>query len=100
MREIDASGTPLGLLPCVQYASERIEFAAGSRLLLYTDGLTEVFRGEEEFGQESLRKAFLDCTCPDCGSILDCLWSTLQKFSGGAAQEDDMTALAIVRMSA
>lgn len=100
MREITASGTPLGLLPCVQYMSERMEFAPGSRLLLYTDGLTEVFRDLEEFGQDRLRKTFRECTCPDCGSILDCLWSTLQEFSGGAAQEDDMTALAIVRMSA
>lgn len=97
VREIEASGTPLGLVPAMHYKSEQMAFPPGSRLLLYTDGLTEVFRNLEEFGPERLRDAFLACKCSECGAILDSLWTTLHEFAGGAAQEDDMTALAILR---
>jgi len=100
MREIGASGTPLGLMPSVQYATEKMAFPPGSRLLLYTDGLTEVFKDLEEFGSERLRTTFLECNSPECNAILDWLWTTLHEFSGGAPQDDDMTALAILRMPA
>ena len=33
-------------------------FAPGARILLYTDGLTEVFQGEDEFGSERLTEEF------------------------------------------
>jgi sigma-B regulation protein RsbU (phosphoserine phosphatase) len=98
--EIKASGTPLGLVPSMQYTIEHMAFPAGSRLLLYTDGLTEVFKDLEEFGSDRLRAAFIECNSPECNAILDWLWSTLHEFSGGAAQDDDMTALAILRMPA
>jgi phosphoserine phosphatase RsbU/P len=100
MREIGASGTPLGLMPCVQYTTEKMGFPPDSRLLLYTDGLTEVFKEDEEFGSDRLRTTFLECKSPECNAILDWLWTTLHEFSGGAAQDDDMTALAILRMPA
>jgi sigma-B regulation protein RsbU (phosphoserine phosphatase) len=98
VREIQASGTPLGLIPGMSYKTEQLAFPQGSRLLLYTDGLTEVFRDVEEFGSDRLRAAFLECNCAECNAILDTLWTTLHEFSGGAPQEDDMTALAILRI--
>jgi sigma-B regulation protein RsbU (phosphoserine phosphatase) len=100
MREIGASGTPLGLMPSMQYTSEQMVFPPGSRLLFYTDGLTEVFKDLEEFGSERLRTTFLECNSSECDAILDGLWSTLHDFSGGAPQDDDMTALVVLRMSA
>jgi sigma-B regulation protein RsbU (phosphoserine phosphatase) len=100
MREIGASGTPLGLMPSVHYTTEQMEFPPGSRLLLYTDGLTEVFKDLEEFGSERLQTTFLGCNSPESNAILDWLWTTLHEFSGGAPQDDDMTALAILRMPA
>ena len=100
IREIAASGTPLGLMPSMQYTIEQMDFPPGSRLLLYTDGLTEVFKDLEEFGSERLRTTFLECNSTECNAILDSLWSTLHDFSGGASQDDDMTALAVLRMSA
>ena len=47
--QFEAAGTPLGLLPGMRYASESHCFAPGARLLFYTDGLTEVFKGDGGF---------------------------------------------------
>jgi serine phosphatase RsbU (regulator of sigma subunit) len=96
-RLFDASGTPLGMLPGMLYASERSEFPPGSRLLFYTDGLTEVFKGDEEFGADRLLSVFLACPSWKADDILDALWAAIEDFSEGGPQGDDMTALALCR---
>jgi serine phosphatase RsbU (regulator of sigma subunit) len=95
--QFDAAGTPLGLLPGMRYTSERHDFAAGARLLFYTDGLTEVFRGDEEFGPERLLNEFSSSPALMADGILDALWEAIQAFGEGGPQADDMTALALCR---
>jgi phosphoserine phosphatase RsbU/P len=96
-RRLQAAGTPLGMLPDVRYAAERCGFVPGSRLLLYTDGLTEILQGDEEFGSERLLEEFSKCASPQADGILDALWTALEEFSAGGPQVDDMTALALCR---
>jgi serine phosphatase RsbU (regulator of sigma subunit) len=96
-RLFEAAGTPLGLLPGMRYASERCDFLPGTRLLFYTDGLTEVFKGDEEFGPERLLDEFLRCQAAKADGILDALWAAIEEFSEGGPQGDDMTALALCR---
>ncbi len=95
--EFESTGTPLGMLPGMHYTSQKAGFAPGARLLFYTDGLTEVFRGDEEFGQERLLDVF--CTCPvhKADDILGALWTAIGEFAQGEKQGDDMTALALCR---
>ena len=90
---IGASGPPLGMLPGCTYETEHFAFEEGNQMLLYTDGLTEVFRGEEEFGEERLMGLLNDR--PD--DFLDHVWTTLKRFTGHARQTDDMTALYLRR---
>jgi sigma-B regulation protein RsbU (phosphoserine phosphatase) len=96
-RQFEAAGTPLGLLPGMRYSSEKTVFTPGTRLLFYTDGLTEVFRGEEEFGPERLMDQFCKCPGEQADVILDALWATIDDFADGGPQSDDMTALALCR---
>jgi len=106
VRLIEASGTPLGMLPGSRYSIERVPIEPGARLLLYTDGLTEIFRGEEEFGQERLMDAFrsvdkfgISDGDQRAEDALTGLWTTLDTFSGGAPQQDDMSAIALCRLA-
>ena len=97
LTKIKASGTPFGLLPFSSYAPQVVKLEPGMRLLVYTDGMTEVFHGEDEFGEARLLQWFLDCkeTAPD--RVLGSLWETLEAFSDGQEQSDDMTALVMFR---
>jgi serine phosphatase RsbU (regulator of sigma subunit) len=95
--EFNASGTPLGLLPGMSYTSETRGFPPGARLLFYTDGLTEVFRGDEEYGPERLLNEFSTCPSRKADGILDALWTAIEAFADGGPQADDMTALALCR---
>ena len=97
VQQMKASGTPIGLVPGMQYSSQTYAFPSGSRLLFYTDGLTEVFKGDDEFGTERLMSSFSRCNLTESAAILDSLWLELHDFCGGAHQEDDMTALALLR---
>jgi serine phosphatase RsbU (regulator of sigma subunit) len=97
LRKITASGTPIGILPFSSYVPETFILEPGARLLVYTDGMTEVFCGEEEFGESRLLESFLSCGEPTAGQTLDVLWQTLKAFSDGYEQSDDMTALVLFR---
>jgi serine phosphatase RsbU (regulator of sigma subunit) len=96
-RLFEATGTPLGLLPGMGYTSERCGFTPGARLLFYTDGLTEVFKGDEEFGPERLLAVFSGCPSSKTDGILDSLWAAIEEFADAGPQTDDMTALALCR---
>jgi serine phosphatase RsbU (regulator of sigma subunit) len=95
--QFESTGTPLGMLPGMRYSSEKCVFKQGARLLFYTDGLTEVFRGDEEFGPERLLNVFCGSPAIQADDILGALWTAIGEFSQGSAQGDDMTALALCR---
>lgn len=97
VRKISASSTPIGMLPFSNYVSEEFSFSPGTRLLVYTDGMTEVFCGEEEFGEARLLEAFLVSSKTTAEQSLEFLWKTLEAFSDGREQSDDMTALVLFR---
>ena len=103
-RLVKASGTPLGMLPGSRYTVERMALEPGARLLMYTDGLTEIFKGNEEFGEERLVDAFAeadDVAVTHAGraeAALERLWTTLDAFGEGAPQVDDMSAIALCRL--
>ncbi len=97
LTKIKASGTPVGMLPFSSYVPQTFTLDPGSRLLVYTDGMTEVFHGQDEFGEARLLEAFLACEEPTAERTLSSLWHTLEAFSDGQDQSDDMTALVLFR---
>ena len=95
--QLNSSGVPLGMLPGMKYEAEEFAFPEGSRLLVYTDGLTEVFMGEEEYGEERLLESFRGYAGTNGDATLAHLWNRIGEFSGNQPQNDDMTALAVSR---
>lgn len=97
LTRLRATGTPIGMLPFSTYAARTFPFAPGTRLLAYTDGMTEVFRGAEEFGETRLLDVFTGCHGQSPEEALNCIWERLHAFSGGGPQSDDMTSLVLTR---
>ncbi len=54
---LDPAGTPLGIMPEMEYPVMTVSLADGDLLVAYTDGITEAIDGEEEeFGETGLEQ--------------------------------------------
>jgi sigma-B regulation protein RsbU (phosphoserine phosphatase) len=84
------TGLPLGL-GASSYPERKIHMKPGTRLLLYTDGITEAMNSrQEEYGPARLREHFLQ---PD--ACIQGLIDEVQRFGQGSSSTDDATAVLI-----
>jgi serine phosphatase RsbU (regulator of sigma subunit) len=68
-----------------------VALTPGDILLVYTDGLVEARRGEEEFGEERVAAVARDAAAESAAAIRDRILAALERFSDGAPAEDDVT---------
>jgi sigma-B regulation protein RsbU (phosphoserine phosphatase) len=84
------TGLPLGL-GASSYPEHKIKLKPGTKLLFYTDGITEaVNHNEEEYGPARLLEHFHQ---PD--ACIEGLIEEVQRFGHGSARTDDATAVLI-----
>ena len=87
-----------GLFMDFKYEAERLQLERGSRLILYTDGVTEAERPDKaQFGEKALLN-WAKKLNPDASanaSTLD-LYAKVRQFARGAEQNDDITIMSIV----
>ena len=91
---LDAGGTALGVLPGEQYDEVLGSFGPGDVLLLYTDGVLEARRDEEEFGLERLEAEFTRVASYRPQEIAETLIETARRFADGGLR-DDVTLLVL-----
>jgi sigma-B regulation protein RsbU (phosphoserine phosphatase) len=84
------SGLPLGIMEC-EFSETQIEMPRGSRLFLYTDGVTEAANSSlAEYGSTRVRDHIAGQTAT-VQSLLD----DVSKFTSGYPASDDVTAVMI-----
>lgn len=95
---LEAGGTILGQFASACYEGVTRRVDPQSRLLLYTDGVTEAMNPAGEFfGMDRLR-AFMDERCDtSADQFADALLETITAWRGGANLDDDVT-IAVVDM--
>ena len=91
LRFLDSdSGLPLGIQDG-SFAEQRVEMSSGSRLLLYSDGITEAMNSvSEEYGDERLKEHMTN-PAASIQSLLD----SVNVFLNGSPASDDMTVVMI-----
>jgi len=95
VRALNHGGAVLGVLPKWEYENAKIEFRAGDRLLLVTDGITEASGADEvEFGEDKLAEAALQFSKRTAVEMCDALLSEVSAFCD-AHFRDDATLLVI-----
>ena len=106
LREVDASITPLalpkdkrgavlGLVESASYQTGEASLEAGDRLLLYTDGIYEVFAGDKEFGMEGFMAALHEHASLSASDLMDRLLETARAFGDSKEFEDDVCLLSV-----
>jgi serine phosphatase RsbU (regulator of sigma subunit)/anti-sigma regulatory factor (Ser/Thr protein kinase) len=98
LRLITPEGIPLGILPETTFATQTEDLPPRSRILLYTDGVTDAQNAAGDFfGQERLKQCFLEGSRSASGAerIKQMLLSELGRFQEGTAPFDDQTFLTL-----
>lgn len=93
---LEDGGPVLGLLSLASYDCGAAALAAGDLVVVCSDGVTEARnRQGEEFGRERLVDAMAPVHGHRPDAALERLLEEVRKFSDGAAQGDDITALVL-----
>jgi serine phosphatase RsbU (regulator of sigma subunit)/anti-sigma regulatory factor (Ser/Thr protein kinase) len=96
VRELRATGMPLGLLPDMRYDEQEAELAPGDNVLFHSDGLAEAHdRDRAMFGFGRLKELVGEGYGDE---LIDLLLRELHSFTGeGWEQEDDITLVTLQR---
>ncbi len=90
---VGALGTALGLVDEPRLTDTFLGVDPGDRLCLFTDGLVEARRGEEEFGEKRARSA-LSAAGVEPHAVVTALADAVRRFHPGALR-DDLTLLCV-----
>ncbi len=92
------SGVALGMFDGLDYAAARVNMAPGSRLVLFSDGITEAFNDDDEaFGDDRLldtARTLPKEQGPD-RDVTDIV-TAVDEFTGAAPQFDDITCVVLI----
>lgn len=101
MLRLGATSVPMGLLPGSRFAEGSFELGEGDVLLLYSDGVTDAMDAQgEEYGIERLMEMLGRGGEAGMDALIDGIFHSIDAFAVGEAQHDDITVLAMRRLSA
>lgn len=96
-QSLAVSGPLLGVVPGAAFSATTDRLALGDALLLYTDGATEAQNADgDELGPEGLDRATPRAT--DAAGLADAVVEAVDAWSGGTAEDDDLTLVAVRRV--
>ncbi len=98
--ELPGDGMALGLVGAgrLQLTEAIVPLAPGDRLLLYSDGLSDVQSPAGDFFERERLAALIEAQAEEPGNLCNTIFDALIAFQGDAAQFDDM-ALLVVEVS-
>jgi phosphoserine phosphatase RsbU/P len=78
------------------YLTEKINLQAGDTLIMFTDGVTEAMdKNRNEYSDERLEQLATELYKKPAKEILSLIQSSVQEFTKGAVQSDDITVMII-----
>ncbi len=96
VRWLKPNAKPAGIFREEMYPTEIYSFRANQIFVVYSDGITEMTDDkDEEFGDERLLEAVRKHKNESAKEIIDAILGSVEEFSDGKEQMDDMTLLVI-----
>jgi sigma-B regulation protein RsbU (phosphoserine phosphatase) len=98
IERLTQSGPSLIIMPETQYTTGTADLRDGDLLVLYTDGVVEVFNdAQEQFGNERLEEVARRARGRSAGEVLREIVAGTRTFSGPAITHDDSTLVVVKR---
>ena len=89
---LPATACVIGLFERWPCAMAEVGFEAGDVLVVYSDGITEALRGEEEFGEARFLDVLREHAGAEARELVESVLARVQEFSAGE-QSDDLTLI-------
>jgi sigma-B regulation protein RsbU (phosphoserine phosphatase) len=97
---LDGGGPVLGVLAIAPYSEQQAQLGPGDLLVVYSDGVTEAANtAEEEYGEERLIEVLKRRRADSSDTIVSAVMESLNRFTSGAPQADDITLVVAKRAS-
>lgn len=98
VEKLEATGTPIGLLPSCDYTAGTTRLEKGDLLVLYTDGINEAENAsEEQYGFDRLAAACRENSGLSLTELAVAIENDLARFAGDVPFADDRTTVLIRR---
>lgn len=94
LKRMESASLPLGMFTDVEYDIECHQLNPGDTLILYTDGVSESWNGDDAYGDQRIEEMLLRCFSSGPRSLVDACIADLADFRGQSAATDDVTFMA------
>jgi sigma-B regulation protein RsbU (phosphoserine phosphatase) len=95
-RRLESDGLVVGLFERALYEEVTVRLQPGDVLIIFTDGVSEAIDpAANEFGEERIVQTVREAGAEDPDAVLDHLLAGLYRFTAGATQSDDITAMVV-----
>ena len=99
LTQLEIGGVMLGIMDPVDFTGDSITLEAGEKLILFSDGIPEARNIEGDFySDEAFEQWLLDHKSLSPSQMMMNLLKTIDTFSKGQAQSDDITIIIIERV--
>ena len=97
IERLNSVGVPIGMFANARYTAATLHMRPGSRLVIFTDGLTDAENAaEEEFGDERLIQCCSTIAAAmNAKGVADTLMQAVAEWSGGRERFDDTTVVVL-----
>ena len=96
VERMETGGMVLGLFDGVPYAEGTVTLQSGDFLVLFSDGVSEAMNAAgDEYGDDRLLECLADISEPECEACLQEIFASVERFTAGAPQHDDVTAMVV-----
>jgi sigma-B regulation protein RsbU (phosphoserine phosphatase) len=94
---IESTGLPLGMFCEVDFAATRIQLEVGDLLFLYTDGLSEARKEDDEYGVDRITQLIRQQSGKHPTEVVAAFLKDVNDFADPTLNSDDLSMLAIRR---
>lgn len=98
LNKINATGVPVGLFCQAEYDVKKFTLKKEESLFIYTDGLTEAFHNDEEYGEERLVDFITRIKSTDTKTIINEIVTDYRNFIKNSPRTDDITVAIIKKV--
>lgn len=94
--EFKEAGPPVGFFDDPEFETVEVNFSAGDRLILFTDGIVESRAPDGEmFGMERLKQAVRERRTGTTDELVEHLRQVVKQFRGGQGADDDCSLIVL-----